>query len=82
MKLIHFLSLLFAATLLFGLTGCAQPAAAPAPISEPDPIDDNYRSFYQVFVGSFSDANGDGIGDLRGLINRLDYLNEIGRAHV
>ena len=80
MKLIHFLSLLLAATLLFGLTGCAQPAAVPAPISEPDPIDDNYRSFYQVFVGSFSDANGDGIGDLRGLINRLDYLND-GNIH-
>ncbi len=41
-----------------------------------DPIDDNYRTFYQVFVGSFSDSNGDGIGDLRGLINRFDYLND------
>ncbi len=41
-----------------------------------DPIDDNYRTFYQVFVGSFSDGNNDGIGDLRGLINRFDYLND------
>lgn len=41
-----------------------------------DPIDDNYRVFYQVFVGSYSDSNNDGIGDLRGLINRLDYLND------
>lgn len=41
-----------------------------------DPIDDNYRTFYQIFVGSFSDSNGDGIGDLRGIINRLDYLND------
>ena len=41
-----------------------------------DPVDDNYRTFYQIFVGSFSDSNGDGIGDLRGIINRFDYLND------
>ena len=41
-----------------------------------DPIDDNYRTFYQIFVGSFSDGNSDGIGDLRGIINRMDYLND------
>lgn len=41
-----------------------------------DPIDDNYRVFYQIFVGSFSDSNDDGVGDLRGIINRLDYLND------
>jgi alpha-glucosidase len=31
---------------------------------------------YHVFVRSFADANGDGVGDLRGLIDRLDYLND------
>lgn len=31
---------------------------------------------YEVFVRSFADANGDGIGDLRGLISRLDYIND------
>ncbi len=36
----------------------------------------NARVFYQIFVGSFSDSNGDGIGDLRGIINRFDYLND------
>lgn len=39
-------------------------------------IDDNYRTFYEIFVGGFSDSNGDGTGDLRGVINRLDYLND------
>jgi len=38
-------------------------------------VTDNYRTFYEIFVGAFSDSNKDGIGDLRGLINRLDYLN-------
>jgi alpha-amylase len=32
--------------------------------------------FYEVFVRSFQDSNGDGIGDLRGLIARLDHLND------
>lgn len=34
------------------------------------------RVFYEIFVGSFSDSNGDGTGDLRGIINRIDYLND------
>lgn len=33
---------------------------------------------YQVYPRSFQDSNDDGIGDLRGLISRLDYLKEIG----
>ncbi len=38
--------------------------------------EDNARVFYEIFVGSFSDSNGDGVGDLRGIINRMDYLND------
>lgn len=38
--------------------------------------EDNCRVFYEIFVGSFSDSDGDGTGDLRGIINRLDYLND------
>ena len=38
--------------------------------------DDLYRVYYEIFVGAFSDSNKDGIGDLRGVINRLDYLND------
>ncbi len=36
----------------------------------------NARIYYHIFVGSFSDSNGDGIGDLRGIIERFDYLND------
>lgn len=40
--------------------------------------DDNYRTWYEVFVYSFCDSNADGIGDLQGLISKLDYLEELG----
>ena len=40
------------------------------------PKADDARVFYEIFVGSFSDSNGDGIGDLRGIINRMDYIND------
>ncbi|WP_114783307.1 alpha-amylase family glycosyl hydrolase [Botryobacter ruber] len=33
---------------------------------------------YEVYIRSFQDSNGDGIGDLRGVINRLDYLQALG----
>lgn len=36
----------------------------------------NDRVFYEVFIRSFQDSDGDGIGDIQGLINRLDYLND------
>lgn len=47
------------------------PAAAPA-----SPSWARGAVFYEVFVRSFADSNGDGIGDLQGLISKLDYLND------
>ncbi len=50
--------------------------AAEEAALNPVPAEDNNRVFYEIFVGSFSDSDGDGLGDLRGIINRFDYLND------
>ena len=36
------------------------------------------KVIYQIYVKSFSDSNGDGLGDLRGIIGKLDYLQSLG----
>ncbi|HET7167875.1 MAG TPA: alpha-amylase family glycosyl hydrolase [Candidatus Limnocylindrales bacterium] len=63
-------------------TGAASAAAPtpPACVAPTAPIAvDGWwqdRVFYEVFVRSFADSDGDGIGDLRGLTARLDDLND------
>lgn len=39
-------------------------------------------TLYQVYLMSFCDGNGDGIGDLPGLISRLPYLNDLGISAI
>ncbi|MBQ7132392.1 MAG: alpha-glucosidase C-terminal domain-containing protein [Oscillospiraceae bacterium] len=34
--------------------------------------------FYEIYPQSFNDTNGDGIGDFQGIIEKLDYINELG----
>ncbi len=63
---------------------CATSGATPTPPAWPEnppayaPPEGWWREavFYEVFVRSFQDSDGDGKGDLRGLIQKLDYLND------
>ena len=41
-------------------------------------IDDNYRTWYEIFVYSFCDSDGDQVGDLQGVISKLDYIADMG----
>ncbi len=61
-------SLIFLALLQVSVVGAQH--AAPLP---PHPT-----TCYEIFVRSFYDSNGDGIGDLRGLTQKLDYISGLG----
>ncbi|MFO1251705.1 MAG: alpha-amylase family glycosyl hydrolase [Inhella sp.] len=73
------------------LTGCAQTPQQPAPpravdlsavAPQPRPsglaTDWHQGAFMEIFVRAYQDSDGDGVGDLRGLTSRLDYLKELG----
>ena len=82
-------------TLTFTAPGCEEvaltvrqagdtPAGSEAVVAEPDPWDGIKRAdiSYQVLVYSFADGDGDTKGDLKGLTERLDYLDEMGVSAV
>lgn len=75
-------ALMLSGLMLLAAAGCTKtPEGTDAstdgrPAAAVDTVDDNYRTFYQIFVGSFSDGNNDGVGDLQGVIDRFDYLND------
>lgn len=47
-------------------------------LKEYEVVNDNNRNFYQIFVHSFYDTNSDKIGDLKGVIKKLDYIKDLG----
>lgn len=55
-----------------------QPPATPTPIAYETPDWFTTAVVYQVFVRSFNDSNGDGIGDLDGITAKLDYIQSLG----
>ncbi len=73
--LLRLLCLLLAAL----LSGACAPRAETAPTDgETNVIDDKYRNWYEVFVYSFADSDGDRYGDLNGLTGKLDYIASLG----
>ncbi len=68
-------------SVLAGCSGDSDDASEPtaAPTNAMLAADQRWwddRTFYEIFVRSFADSDGDGIGDLPGVIDRLDYLND------
>ena len=79
--------------LLLGLAGCGQTGQRTETAATTKPAADTTRAttapadtanwwkeavVYQVYPRSYQDSNGDGVGDLRGLISRLDYIKSLG----
>ena len=65
----HILCLFLAFVLLLGLCPAAPTAAAD------DGLPD---AWYEIFVRSFCDSDGDGLGDLKGVAQKLDYISSLG----
>lgn len=54
-----------------------KPDSMPSPGDVSEAVDEQpSRVFYEIFVRSFYDSDSDGIGDLQGIIEKLDYLND------
>ena len=68
-----------AAAWLLALMVCLAPAAATAAVAAaPEVAAWKKEVVYQIFPASFADSNDDGVGDLRGIIGKVDYLHRLG----
>lgn len=72
-----FLALTLVCALFFGLL--KQPVAYSKTLALTNTTEPyNGRVFYEIFVRAFNDSNHDGIGDLKGITEKLDYLKSLG----
>ncbi len=69
------------ASLLLACATAPDLDTRPVPATHPAsalPEGWQHGAFMEIFVRAYQDSDGDGIGDLRGLISRLDYLKDLG----
>src|SRR5262252_82223 len=81
----HFAAFLLSLVSVCALVPCAQKQAVGAPQSLTSRQRPNgsgpwwkHAVIYEIYPRSFQDSNADGIGDLRGIASRLDYLRDLG----
>src|SRR5438132_10581700 len=74
------------AAVLLPVLGCSSTTADPVGNRAVRPVASAEWArgavFYEIFVRSFYDSNGDGIGDFNGLTSKLDYVKELGANAV
>lgn len=70
---------LLSKTLTVEQNGYSKPVESEL-VATPDPFDGNKRSSttYQLLIYSFADSDGDGVGDFKGIQDKLDYLDGLG----
>jgi alpha-amylase len=72
MKLKYFLKkIILGAGVFFSLNAMAQTSSQTTGM-------ERGKVFYEIFIRSFYDSNGDGVGDINGITKKLDYLKELG----
>lgn len=81
-KMKKFISLLLVCIMVISATALTACDGSDAGYKDPtESIEikastDKYRNFYHIWVCSFNDSNGDETGDINGIIEKLDYLND------
>ena len=71
--------LLSVLAILLALASCSKAQGnTETSAKEKAPVDDAYRNYYEIYVGSFFDTDNDGIGDLNGVTAKLDYIKDMG----
>lgn len=63
---------------ILSLLLCMTLIASCTQIKKEEKVEKNSEAYYQIFVGSYADSNQDGVGDLRGITSKLDYLDRLG----
>ena len=85
-KLLKILSLSVATacacTSLFAFSACGGEPEVELTFLEENIIDDNYDNYYQIFVRSYHDTDGNGIGDFNGVTEKLDYIRDMGYTGI
>ncbi|MDE6273689.1 MAG: alpha amylase [Clostridiales bacterium] len=74
-----FTALLSSAFLISALAGCGDDGTK---LLEENLIDDAYDNYYEICVYSFNDSDGDGVGDLKGVTEKLDYVRDLGYTGI
>ena len=70
-------ALLLACILLCGIAVTAT-AESPYPLRQKTDMEEKRGVYYEIFVRSFADSDGDGVGDFNGVTAKLDYLKDLG----
>jgi len=57
---------------------CSSLPSSSITSEEPIEVPAKYRTYYQILVYAYADSNGDGIGDFKGIADKLPYLSNLG----
>lgn len=62
------------------VAGCSSDADTEVDVTplQENLVDDNYDNYYEIFVYSFCDSDGDGVGDIKGITSKLPYIRDMG----